>query len=50
MTVLSHQAKLEEWRSSSGMSGLPSTSCSITVLLLLRILGRFGGRNQECGG
>jgi hypothetical protein len=32
------------------MSGLPFTSYNITVLFLLRILGRFGGRNQEWVG
>ncbi|GAU44672.1 hypothetical protein TSUD_243690 [Trifolium subterraneum] len=41
-----YQAKLEEWPSPSGMSGLQSINCDIGILFLLRILGRFGGRNQ----
>ena len=29
MTIFSNRTKLEEWRSSSGTSGLPSTSCRV---------------------
>ncbi|MCI33805.1 hypothetical protein A2U01_0055023, partial [Trifolium medium] len=50
MIIFNHRAKLEEWRSSSGTRGLPSTSCSVITLFLLRILGQFGGRNQKWDG
>ncbi|PNX67596.1 hypothetical protein L195_g063591, partial [Trifolium pratense] len=40
MTISSPRAKLEAWRSSSGMSGLPSTNYSVITLFLLGILGR----------
>jgi hypothetical protein len=50
MTVFSHRLKLEEWRSPYETSGLSSTSCSVILLFLLRILGHFCGRNQEWNG